>query len=255
MVVADPHLQIVVHWPEDLLSHEVTPRVAFGNALQALDDIRKRDQVFITLLPNDSIEILGFDIINVEAAEAHYKTMLERIRTEKCGLQQAKNMVLDEREGIDVILLRAESWWPNRFDTVVPRLLPSPIMDRPGSFREDRLHDTQLVEIRDPIKRALDTVSYKKGSYDFVVRLSCIALDSKKIGEDHIGKKHGKEKFIKSINGKVDLVFKKWSVDRPSARSSLTLQASRQRARNTVVPSSCRSGKFPLSHQVSRLLG
>ncbi|KAF2631906.1 hypothetical protein BU25DRAFT_454288 [Macroventuria anomochaeta] len=206
-------VKITMSWPEDLFSHEVTPRVAFGNELQALNDIKKRDGVWMTLLPDHSVQISGFDIINVEAAEGHYKTMVERIRTEKCSLQQATNMVLDEREGIDVVLLRAESWWPNRFDTVIPRLLPSPIMDQPGSFQEDGLHDTQLVEIRDPIKRALEAVSYERGSYDFVVRLGCIALDSKKIGEDQVGKKHGKEKFIKSINGKVDLACKKWLLD------------------------------------------
>ena len=212
IVAADPHCQIVVDWPEDLLNMEVAPRIAFGNELQALNDIRKRDKVFITLLSNHSVEILGFDIIDVEAAESHYKTLVERIRTEKCGLHQATNMIMDEREGIDVVLLRAESWWPNLSDIVVPRLLPSPMMDQPGSFRDDGLHDTQLVGIRDPIKCALEAVSYKKGSYDFAVRLGCVALDSRKMGEDQIGKKHGKEIFIKSINGKVDLKSKKWFV-------------------------------------------
>lgn len=138
--------------------------------------------------------------------------MIEKVRTEKCSLQQATNMVLDEREGIDVMLLRAEDWWPNRADSVVPRLLPSPMMDEPGSFREDGVDESQLIDIRDPIRRALETVSYKKGSYDFVVRLSCIALDSRKMGQDQIGKRHGKEKFIKSINGKVDLKPKRWFV-------------------------------------------
>ncbi|KAF3040941.1 hypothetical protein E8E12_007922 [Didymella heteroderae] len=202
---------IVVGWPEELVDdYEITPRAAFGNELQALNDIRKGDEVWITLLPNHLIQISGFDILNCEAAEVHYKTMVERIRTEKCGLQQATNIVLDEREGIDVTLLQADDWWPNRNDSVVPRLLPSPMMDEPGSFRKDGIDDIQLVEIRNPIRRALEIASYKKGSYDFVVRLGCIALDSQKMGHDHIGRNHGKEKFIKSINGKVDLKPKKW---------------------------------------------
>ncbi|UPX10798.1 uncharacterized protein EKO05_0001437 [Ascochyta rabiei] len=202
--------RITIDWPEDLLGIEVTPPTVFGNTLQALDDIRKRDGVFITLLPNNKIEILGFDIINVEAAEAHYRTLVERIRSEKCSLQQVTNMILDEREGIDVVLLPAENWWPNHAHRVVPRLLPSPIMDQSGSFREDGLDDTQIIVIRNSIKHALEAVSYKKGSYEFVVRLGCIALDSKKVGEDQIGRRHGKEKFTKSIDGTIDLVPKKW---------------------------------------------
>lgn len=184
----------------------------FGNTLQALDGIRKRDQVFITLLPNDTVEILGFSINNVETAEEHYKTMLEKVRTEKFSLQQATNMILDDREGIDVVLVQAESWWPNHDDKVVPRLLPSPMMDLPGSFREDGLHDTQLVEIRDSIKRALEVASHKKGSYDFAVRLGCVALSSKQIREDQIGKRHLREKFARSITVKneVDVAPKKW---------------------------------------------
>lgn len=127
-------------------------------------------------------------------------------------------MILDEREGIDVLLVRAGNWWPKFCtDTVVPRLLPSPMMDQPGSFREDGLHDFQLIQIRDSIKCALEAVSHKKGSYDFVVRLSCVALDSRKIGEDQIGKKHSKDMFIKSINNKVELGPKKWFVSLPSA--------------------------------------
>lgn len=144
--------------------------------------------------------------------------MIERIRAETSGLQQATNIILDGQEGINVVLLRAENWWPNRADTVVPRLLPSSIMDRPGNFREDGLHDIQLAEIRDSIKRALEAVSHKKGSYDFAIRLGCVALSSEKMREDQVGKKHHKEKFEKSINGKVDLVPKKWSVNHPSAR-------------------------------------
>ncbi|KAJ4361164.1 hypothetical protein N0V95_002133 [Ascochyta clinopodiicola] len=202
--------RITVDWPEDLLGVEATPPTVFGNALQALDDIRKRDGVFITLLPNNKIEILGFDIINVEAAEAHYRTLVERIRSEKCSLQQATNIILDQREGIDVVLLPAEKWWPNHAHRVVPRLLPSPIMDHPGSFREDGLGDGQLRLIWKSIAHALEAVSYKKSSYEFVVRLGCIALDSKKVGEEQIGRRHGKETFIKSIDGQIDLVAKKW---------------------------------------------
>ena len=201
----------MVDWPGDLAEDEITPRTAFGNELQALNDIRKRDCVFITLLSDHRVEILGFDTSNVEAAESHYKTMIQRLRTDK-RIDKAINIVMDEREGIDVVLLRAENWWPNLTDMVVPRLLPSMMMFQPGSFREEDLHDTQLTEIRDAIRRSLEAVSYKKGSYDFAVRLGCIALSSKQMGEAQVGKKHGKDLFIKSIKAKVDLSLKKWSV-------------------------------------------
>lgn len=188
-----------------------------------MNDIRKENEVWIALLPNNEIQISGSDIVKCEAAEVRYKTMVERIRIDKCGLQQGTNVVLDEREGIDVILLQADDWWPNHNDFIVPRLLPSGMMDEPGSFRADGADDIQLVEIRDAIRRALETASYKRGSYDFVVRLGCIALDSGKMGRDHIGKKHGKEKFVKSINGKVDLRPKRWSVEYLLSRPLLTI--------------------------------
>lgn len=209
---ADLTTQIVVKWPEDLLNHELIPRTVFGNELQGLNDIRKQDKVFIVSLPDHAVEVMGFDALNVESAEGHYRTLLDKVKAEKCSFNQALNMILDEREGIDVLLLEAESWWPNLTDMVVPRLLPSAMMDQPGRFCDDGLFDQQLLKIQSAIKQSLEAVSYRKGFYDFVVRLGCVALDSKKLGKDHIGKKHGKEKFTKSINGKVDLKPKKWCV-------------------------------------------
>lgn len=148
--------------------------------------------------------------------------MVERIRIEGCGLQQATDIVLDDCEGIDVILLQAEDWWPNHKDYVVPHLVPSGMMEEPGSFRKNDVGDVQLAEIRDAIRRALETASYKKGAYDFAVRLGCVALDSGKMGHEYIGKKYGKEKFAKSINGKVDLRPKRWFVRHPIGRLALT---------------------------------
>lgn len=201
--------QIIVDWPEDLANDEITPRTAFGNELQALNDIRKRDRVFITLLCDNRVEILGFDMLDVDAAQAHYKTMIERVRTDKC-INQATNIIMDEREGIEVVLLQAASWWPNLTDMVVPRLLSSEMMFEPGSFRDDELYDAQLTAIKNSLKHALEAVSYKKGYYDFAVRLGCVALSSKQIGPQYVGRKHTKDLFVKSINGKVDLSPKKW---------------------------------------------
>ena len=202
----------MVQWPEDLLIQDLTPRAVFGNELQGLNEIRKKDMVYITLLPNHAVEILGFGDDSVEAAESHYITLVNCVRA-KSNVSRVANMILDEREGIDVVFLQAHDWWPNLDDMVVPQLVPSAMMDQPGSFRDDVLYDQQVEEIQASIKRCVEAVSYTKGAYDFAVRLGAIALDSAKIDRSHIGKKHGKEKFIRSINGHVDLKPKKWLFD------------------------------------------
>lgn len=76
----------------------------------------------------------------VDAAEIHYKTLIARIMTEKCSFHEAKSVILDEREGIDITLVRAETWWPPSSNVVVPRLIPSPIAGQSG-YRADGLHD------------------------------------------------------------------------------------------------------------------
>lgn len=176
-----------------------------------MNGIRKQDGVFIRLLSDHRVEIIGYDLVNVDAAKGHYETMIEKVRTDK-GVNKATNVVMDEEEGIDVVLLRAESWWPNLTDVVMPRLLSSSMMFQAGGFREEGVPDTQLMVIRDSLKSALEAVSYRKGSYDFAVRLGCIALPSKQMGEVHVGKKFKKDLFIKSINGAVGLAPKKWYV-------------------------------------------
>ena len=202
----------MVQWPEDLLIQDLTPRAVFGNELQGLNEIKKQDMVYITPLPNHAVEILGFDDDNIEAAESHYRTMVDGVRA-KYNVNRVANMILDEREGIDVIFRQADDWWPNLDDMVVPQLVPSAMMEQPGTFRDDDLSDQQVDEIQNFIRKSVEAVSYTKGAYDFAVRLGAIALDSTKINRSHIGKKHGKEKFIKSINGQVDLKPKKWLFD------------------------------------------
>ncbi|CAO2650383.1 Nn.00g016750.m01.CDS01 [Neocucurbitaria sp. VM-36] len=208
---------VVIDWPEDLRNHPITPRDVFGNKLEALDKLRIRDEVFITLLPNNNrlwqVEIVGFDISNVEVAREHYGTLIERVRADTFGLQHQLNMILDVREGIDVVLEQAEHWWPNRNDMIVPRLRPSPMMYTSGSFRREGLHSTQLAMIQHAIQQALEAVRSKKGSYDFAVRLGCLALDSQKMPDDQVGKTFQTAEFLKAIDSRVDLVVKKWALD------------------------------------------
>lgn len=97
-----------------------------------------------------------------------------------------------------------------RQDRIVPRLLPSGMMEPPGSFRGDIMHFTQLSKIQRSVQLALDAVRHKKGAYDMTIRLGCLALNSRQIKEDKIGNKYMKEVFLKSIDGSVGLEAKKW---------------------------------------------
>jgi hypothetical protein len=205
-----------VHWPEALVNEGVLPRDVFGNKLEALDAIRMQNEVFIALLPAIGetwrIKIAALELINIEAAEAHLQTMIDKVKAESMGSQHDLNMILDDQEGMEVRLEEAEDWWPNRHDRVVPRLLPSGMMEEPGSFRAEFLHHTQLSTIQRSFQLALEAVRHKKGAYDLAIRLGCVAMSSKHIKDEDIGKVYKKEVFQKSIDGPIGLDVKKWWV-------------------------------------------
>ncbi|KAF2131619.1 hypothetical protein P153DRAFT_336064 [Dothidotthia symphoricarpi CBS 119687] len=208
-------LRATVDWPEDLSIQSITPRDVFGNKLEALDDaIRLQDEVFVTLLPSRGglwqIEICGYDDINVDKAEMRLRTMIEKTRIDVNNIRPVLNIILDEKEGIDIVLQEAEPWWPDRTNAIVPRLLSHPMMDTPGDFRQEGMYFSDLSKIQDTIKLALETVRHKKGAYDFVVRLGCLALNSTKIGGNATETRFRKEQFLKDVNDRVDLNVKKW---------------------------------------------
>lgn len=187
----------------------------FGNKLEALDALRMQDKVFISLLQATrtgqwQVQIAGYEIIDVEVAKEHFGTMIKRVRADASSLQHTHSIIIDEREGINVELQQDEPWWPNHADRVVPRLLPSGLMDEPGSFRQEGLHFTQLSSVQNSIRLALDNVRHRKGSYDFVVRLGCLALSSKHVTDDKIGQTFTKKEFLKDVNGPIELDVKKW---------------------------------------------
>jgi hypothetical protein len=173
-----------------------------------------QDKVWMTLQYDDAgkwqIEIAGHDLVEVEVARDHLHTLLDQVRADTSGIQNAYNVILDEREGINVELQHGEEWWPNHADRVVPRLLPSYMMNEPGSFRQDGLSDACLSGIQAALKRGLDNVRHKKGFYDFAVRLGCLALSSKHVSDEKIGQTFTKDTFLKDINGPVGLDVKKW---------------------------------------------
>ncbi|KAF1835518.1 hypothetical protein BDW02DRAFT_548101 [Decorospora gaudefroyi] len=213
----EPVNQITVHWPESLTNQGISPRDVFNNKLEALDAIRMQNEVFIVLLPTSgeswNIKIAGKQMVNIDAAEAHLTTMIDKVKVEAMGNHHTLNIVLDDQEGMKVILEEAEAWWPNHHDSVVPRLLPSGMMEIPGSFRGEIMHFTQLSKIQRSFQWALEAARHKKGSYDFAIRLGCLAMSSKQIKADEIGKIYKKEIFQKSIDSSVDLDIKKWLAD------------------------------------------
>jgi hypothetical protein len=187
----------------------------FGNKLERLDGLRMQDKVYISLLPNNGqwqLEIAGYEAEDVATAGEHLRTMIKKVRADAVGVHHTLNIILDEREGIDVELQPAEAWWPNHADRVVPRLLPSAMMNEPGSFREDGIDYIQLSVLQKKIKVALNHVRQRRGAYDFVVRLGSLALSSKHVGVDKIGQTYTKDKFLKGIDEKIELDVKKWYV-------------------------------------------
>jgi len=86
------------------------------------------------------------------------------------------------------------------------------MMDTPGEFRHEGMYFSDLSKIQDTIKLALETVRHKKGAYDFVIRLGCLALNSKKLSSNATETKFRKEQFLKDVNDRVDLDVMKWYV-------------------------------------------
>jgi hypothetical protein len=208
--------QIIVDWPAALSEEQLSPRDVWGNKLEHLDQLRMQDNVWITVQSNKNkkwqIEIAGHDIADVEAAEEHFDALLDQVRLNFCGVQHAHNVILDEREGMLVELQQDEEWWPSHVDRVVPHLLPSEMMEEPGSFREKGIGSTKLSDIYAAIESSLNRIRSKKGVYDFAVRLGSIALRSRHVSADKIGQTFRKEIFLKDVNGPIQLDVKKWQV-------------------------------------------
>jgi hypothetical protein len=84
------------------------------------------------------------------------------------------------------------------------------MMEPSGSYRGEIMHFTQLSKIQRSLQLALEAVCHKKGAYDMAVRLGTLALDSRHIKENEIGKKYPKDIFLKSIDTSIGLEVKKW---------------------------------------------
>jgi hypothetical protein len=188
----------------------------FGNKLENLNEIRMRDRVWINLLPvmkdTWTIEIRGFDNKTVQEAEQHFYTLMSRVHTETIGTQDKLNMILDETEGQEIILERADQWWPDQNDFIVPRLLPSPKTDESRDFRQRELHFEKLSAIQHSVELALEHIRHQKGSYDFAVRMGCIALSRKQFREEQIGETYSKEVFKQATKTQAEIIRNEWYV-------------------------------------------
>lgn len=210
-------LQIEVEWPQELINIEgITPRDAFGNKLESLDFIRTECEVFITLLPNQrgiqpwQVEISGYHMDNVLAGEQNYRNVVQKIHTQKFLGHDPVNIILDETEGIDITLEQADDWWPRKAFSIVPRLLPTPMTDDPGTFRREPLHYTKLETIQRQVQRSLEAIRFEKGSYDFAIRYGCLAVGNLPISE--IGNNYSMASFTKGINTTRRCHVMKWFV-------------------------------------------
>ncbi|KAF2002946.1 hypothetical protein P154DRAFT_487968 [Amniculicola lignicola CBS 123094] len=196
----------LVDWPTELLELDpkVTPRDAFGNKLEVLDQIRTEEEVYITLLPNHAalwqVELQGYELARIDAAEMRYVNLIQKVYQKSIsGDDNAiTNIILDETEGLQVALTVADDWWPSRVIKVVPRLIYSPVMNEPGSFRKDGLHHAQIRVIREAIRRSLEKVRFEKGSYEFSIRFGCLAL--KGLPEEEMGKAYPLTSFRKATD-------------------------------------------------------
>ncbi|KAF2706849.1 hypothetical protein K504DRAFT_385688 [Pleomassaria siparia CBS 279.74] len=217
----DQVFQVEVEWPQELLDGDllITPRDAFGNKLERLDSIRTDCEVYITLLTNHpgypkwQVEISGYDAEHILAGEEHYRNVVQKICTQKFRGDDKANITLDQNEGNIVVLEPAATWWPRKALKIVPRLLPAPMSDDPGTFRRTELHWSQFQMIEDHIRQSLEDVRYERGSYDFTIRYGCIALSKSENAEIKVGEQYAMEQFRMGINGKIGCHIAKWLFD------------------------------------------
>lgn len=175
-----------------------------------------RDRVWIDLLPVKrdtwAVEIQGHDAKTVQEAEKHFYTLMSRVQSETMGTQEKLNIILDETEGQDVALVRADRWWPDQSDVIVPRLLPSPTTNESQNFRQGDLRFEHLSALQLAIELALGHVRHQKGSYDFAVRMGCIALSRNQFREEQIGEKYSKEVFKQATKTQAEIIRNEWYV-------------------------------------------
>ncbi|KAF2661354.1 hypothetical protein K491DRAFT_574225, partial [Lophiostoma macrostomum CBS 122681] len=248
-------LTVIVHWPPQLVSGgiNVNPRDAFGNKLEALNEIRMEDEVFITLLPHRrppwQVEIRGTEPLNVKAAEAHYKNLVQKVLTKQTMGTTSINVILDASEGTHVRWSLPNDWWPHREAILVPRLLTS-LVDA-GSFRNESLHPRNLNSIEHSIRNSIEAIRFEQGSYVFAIRLGCLALSDGQKSSERYDPVVDIRSFKVFIDGSISCSVQRWLVKRDIGNEVLSrlmqgtrlLEPTRSGGYFGVVPSSLKETK------------
>ncbi|KAF2267033.1 hypothetical protein CC78DRAFT_566447 [Lojkania enalia] len=211
-----PEFKIVVDWPAKLGAMKTFPTDIFGTKLEALDSIRKDDEVFISLLPHQNppskVVIEGYEMECVINAEQHYLNLAQKVLMNKLREfnSASVNIVLDQDEGDKVVINQTEDWWPVTKDLAIPRLLVS-LMDEPGRFRRAGLPPKQLRRIQEEIRSVLDTIRFDRGFYDFTIRFGCVALSG--LTKKDMEKQYPVKAFLKNIDSRPLCQVKHWAFD------------------------------------------
>lgn len=212
-----------VKWDGRLQEKNISPKDVFGTDLSALNEIRMRDEVYIRPIDMYTLEILGDSENLVETAELHLTNMILKARMHHFGASQPVHILLDESEGLAVCLRACESWWPFSIThRLVPFLVPD-LSARPGDFRKDELHDSQISLIRENLKLSLAGIRFEKAHFLLSIRFGCLAMartqqpgtvaGSRLRSLPDTAEKHefGKDEFVRIVNDKVDCEAKSWA--------------------------------------------
>lgn len=146
---------------------------------------------------------------NLEIAKVHLRTIFDTVRDSKLD-RSAFNLLLDYREGMDVTLEYHPCWWPRSNYEMMPRLLPSGMMEVPGTFRTNPISLSQLEQLQNAIERALIMAGRRKGAYDMAIRLGSLALDPNIVSAQKAGVSFPKDKFLREVSTTIEMDVKKW---------------------------------------------
>lgn len=164
--------------------------------------------MWLTLLHDPwQIEIQGEDDSHVEVATKHIRNLFKLVSAKTMYGSTSIAIILDDSEGSRVALKASPNWWPEGHGAIVPNLLVD-LMDDPGRFRNEPLLQMKYAEIEDEVHRALRSIRYSRGSYDFSIRFGCFHLRGLK--GMVLGGEHPLSSFKNTIQGSASCVTRRW---------------------------------------------
>jgi hypothetical protein len=75
-----------------------------------------RDEIFLSFEKGTKLQIRieAFNIENVRNGKEHLINLIRDMETRTLHFQDKVNLILDNSEGLDVIIEEADQWWPYR---------------------------------------------------------------------------------------------------------------------------------------------